>query len=230
MAPDGWTQAVRERLGLGRLLPLGGAADGAWLAERAAIGVLRGAAAGVTGVCLGTLRVALGDPGAAVAPAVPAPPSALPPGPLRIEADFAATADEPLPQAAWRLRDALLAAASDRLGLAIAEVDLRVTGLLDAAPVSTAATGPTGGNAPGTPRPDGPRERAAAAAVSVPGVLRLTSTLGAPVHLADGHVRVELATAADHRALDVALAVRAAVAKSQDGHPTVAVLVTEVGQ
>ncbi|MDJ0461833.1 hypothetical protein [Streptomyces sp. H27-C3] len=230
MAPDGWTQAVRERLGLGRLLPLGGAADGAWLAERAAVAVLRGAAASVTGVGLGTLRIALSDPESAGTPAVPPPPSALPPGPLRIEADFAATADEPLPQAAGRLREALLATASDRLGLAIAEVDLRVTGLLDAAPLSKDATGPTGGNDAGPPGPDGPRERAAAAAVSVPGVLRLTSNLGAPVHLADGHVRVELATAADHRALDVALAVRAAVAKSQDGHPTVAVLVTGIGQ
>ncbi|MGW4256683.1 hypothetical protein ACWEK7_35330 [Streptomyces californicus] len=30
---DGWTAAVRERLGLGRLLPLGAPAEGSWIAE-----------------------------------------------------------------------------------------------------------------------------------------------------------------------------------------------------
>ncbi|MGC3004257.1 nucleopolyhedrovirus P10 family protein, partial [Streptomyces sp. G35A] len=33
---DRWTRAVREQVGLGRLLPLGGPRDGAWIAERAA--------------------------------------------------------------------------------------------------------------------------------------------------------------------------------------------------
>ncbi|MGX1121441.1 hypothetical protein RKD37_006804 [Streptomyces ambofaciens] len=43
---DGWTRTVRERLGLGRLLPLGGPEDGAWIAERAAREVLLAAAPG----------------------------------------------------------------------------------------------------------------------------------------------------------------------------------------
>ncbi|NEC74051.1 nucleopolyhedrovirus P10 family protein, partial [Streptomyces rochei] len=47
---DRWTQAVRERLGLGRLLPLGGPGDGAWIAERAVRGALLAAAGGVPGV------------------------------------------------------------------------------------------------------------------------------------------------------------------------------------
>ena len=34
---DGLTAAVRKRLSPGRLLPLGGPADGAWIAERAAV-------------------------------------------------------------------------------------------------------------------------------------------------------------------------------------------------
>ncbi|NEB71337.1 hypothetical protein G3I39_30360, partial [Streptomyces fulvissimus] len=52
---DGWTAAVRQRLGLGRLLPLGGAVEGAWIAETAAASVLRGAS--VPGAVLGTLRI-----------------------------------------------------------------------------------------------------------------------------------------------------------------------------
>src|SRR5689334_9598282 len=99
-----WTQAVRHQLGLGRLLPLGGARDGAWIAESAAGVVLRRAARGVPGVQLGTLRLGLAGPGDAEEPAVPLPPSALPPGPLRLTADFAATADMPLPDTASRLR------------------------------------------------------------------------------------------------------------------------------
>ncbi|MFS4097347.1 nucleopolyhedrovirus P10 family protein, partial [Streptomyces sp. AF1A] len=55
---DTWTQAVRHQLGLGRLLPLGGSRDGAWIAERAATAVLVRAADGVPGVRLGALRLA----------------------------------------------------------------------------------------------------------------------------------------------------------------------------
>ncbi|WP_028814282.1 hypothetical protein [Streptomyces flavidovirens] len=250
MAPDGLTRAVRRRLGLGRLLPLGEASDGAWLAEKAADSVLRQAAAEVAGlgvgVSLGRLRIGLADPDTAAEPAVPPPPGALPPGPLRIEADFTATAvGEPLPHRAERLRIALREAASARLGLAVTAVDLRVTHLVEAAQELVATTGPDEGNggeyddssdsSPPQPveRQEGPEEsgpvdRAAAAAAAVPGVARLTRTLGAPVQHTDGHLRVELATAAGHRALAVAVAVRRAVAASQDDRPTVAVLVTRV--
>ncbi|WP_251060059.1 hypothetical protein [Streptomyces sp. ISL-100] len=250
MAPDGLTRAVRQRLGLGRLLPLGEASDGAWLAEKAADSVLRQAAAQVAGVGLGPLRIGLADPGTAAAPAVPPPPGALPPGPLRIEADFIATAGgEPLPHRAERLRIALREAASARLGLAVTAVDLRVTDLVEAGqePVATTPPDEAGGDGfeeayddaadAGSARPEesqgGPQDgdwaaRAAAAATSVAGVARLTHTLGAPVRMGDGHVQVELATAAGHRALAVAIAVRRAVAASQDGRPTVTVLVTRV--
>lgn len=86
---DRWTRAVREQLGLGRLLPLGGPGDGAWIAERAAREVLLAAARGVAGVRPGDLRVGLADPDDVREPAVPLPPGALPPGPLRVTADFA---------------------------------------------------------------------------------------------------------------------------------------------
>ncbi|MEU0433314.1 nucleopolyhedrovirus P10 family protein [Streptomyces sp. NPDC006290] len=137
MTADRWTQVVRHQLGLGRLLPLGLPRDGAWITEEAAESVLRRAAAGVDGVRLGALRIALADPDRTGTPAVPPPPSALPPGPLRVTAEFLASADptvpgvEPLPATAARLRLTLATAATQRLGLDVSGVDLRVTDLLE---------------------------------------------------------------------------------------------------
>ncbi|MFJ4967240.1 hypothetical protein [Streptomyces sp. NPDC088755] len=250
---DGWTAAVRQRLGLGRLLPLGGAVDGAWIAETAAASVLRGAA--VPGAVLGMLKIgparaAVGtDPRAEAGPAgaglagvgpagagsvgagpavPPAPPSALPPGPLRIEAEFRAAGDRPLPDAAAALRAALVTAASARLGLEVAEVDLRVTALLEDG-ATEQVTAPSAASSASASVPtaeaEGPAARAAAA---VPGVVSLTRVLGSAVHTAEDHIRIELATAGDHRALDVARSVRTAVsAAAADGLP-VSVLVTDV--
>ncbi|MQL65842.1 hypothetical protein F6Q10_25430 [Streptomyces vinaceus] len=158
MTADRWTRMVRQQVGLGRLLPLGGPYDGAWIAERAAGGVLRDAAGReVPEARLDSVRIGLADPGTAVEPAVPAPPSALPPGPLRLTAEFAATAAWPLPETASRLRTSLAVAATERLGLDVTEVDLRVTELLDEEPSAapsgapeTPGAAPTPGN-PGTP-------------------------------------------------------------------------------
>ncbi|QLH20961.1 hypothetical protein [Streptomyces sp. Rer75] len=224
MATDRLAQAVRQQLRLGRLLPLGGPEDGAWLTERAADAVLRRAADAVPGVRLGALRIALAEPEAAVPPAVPAPPSALPPGPLRVEAECAATVDRPLPETADRLRGALLGAAAERLGLAVGAVDLRVTDVLE--------------EVPGRPPAEEPPRRAnepddgsavAAAVTAVPGVARLAPVLShQAVRIEGPHVRVELAVAPGHRALDVARAVRGAVAATAPPPATVAVLVTAV--
>ncbi|MFG2311608.1 nucleopolyhedrovirus P10 family protein [Streptomyces sp. NPDC048566] len=265
MTADRWAQAVRHQLRLGRLLPLGEARDGAWITEEAAESVLRRAAASVGGVRLGRLRIALVDPDGTDAPAVPAPPSALAPGPLRVAAECAVAADpgdvgaQALPVAADRLRRALSAAATHRLGLEVSEVDLRVTELLaDPAPSggSPAGDAPAGEGtaaaAGGPERPEaaeGPsgREdsgaseeaRLAAAARAVPGVTRLTSALGRSVDIATPaetgpavprrHVRVEVAVQAEGRAVDVARAVRTAVAGAARDTPSVAVLVTAVG-
>ncbi|MYT37877.1 hypothetical protein GTY66_17745 [Streptomyces sp. SID8356] len=273
---DGWTAAVRQRLGLGRLLPLGGAADGVWIAETAAASVLR-AETDTPGAVLGTLRIGLSrgaagrkdmttseptpppaSPSSSGAPPVP-PPGALPPGPLRIEADFRAAADRPLPGTAAALRAALVAAAAARLGLEVGEVDLRVTALLEEGAAAGDATHRDGGTSgdggaspdrrpsdgggasddgdapdqvmapaaasPAAARAGGP---AAEAATGVPGVVSLTRTLGSPVHTATDHIRVEVATAADHRALDVARSVRTAVAAATTGGLPVSVLVTDV--
>ncbi|MDT9696099.1 nucleopolyhedrovirus P10 family protein [Streptomyces sp. P17] len=238
MTADGWARTVRQQLGLGRLLPLGGPRDGAWITEEAAGSALRRAAHDVTGVRLGALRIGLADPARAPEPVVPAPPSALPPGVLRVTADFEATAAEPLPTVADRLRTTLAEAADQRLGLAVTEVDLRVTALLD----ETAEPAPARPQeSPSAREPsDGDESRVAAAALAVPGVAGLTGTLGGlgrPVHFEERpaeaalparHVRVEIAVHADHRAVVVARAVRAKVAKALPDHPTVAVLVTAV--
>ncbi|MER0426527.1 hypothetical protein [Streptomyces microflavus] len=236
---DGWTAAVRQRLGLGRLLPLGGAVEGAWIAETAAASVLRGAS--VPGAVLGTLRIGpatvavdtaaraepAGAAGAAGAdPAVPpAPPSALPPGPLRIEAEFRAAGDRPLPDAAAALRAALVTAAAARLGLEVAEVDLRVTALLDDGAPDQVTAPPAGSPSAPVARAEGP---AAVAAAAVPGVVSLTRVLGSAVHTAEDHIRIEVATAADDRALDVARSVRTAVSAATADRLPVAVLVTDV--
>ncbi|WP_329298920.1 nucleopolyhedrovirus P10 family protein [Streptomyces sp. NBC_00659] len=162
MTADRWTQVVRHQLGLGRLLPLGLALDGAWITEEAAESVLRRETAAVEGVRLGALRIALADPDLAGAPAVPPPPSALPPGPLRVTAEFRASVNptspgaEPLPAVAARLRLTVVSAATRLLGLDVTEVDLRVTGLVDEAEAPTEH--PAGG------------ERGAAVAVPAAGV------------------------------------------------------------
>ncbi|MGW2178767.1 hypothetical protein ACWCXX_11910 [Streptomyces sp. NPDC001732] len=219
---DGWTATVRQRLGLGRLLPLGGPPDGAWIAERAAVAVLRVAVAGQEpGAVLGRLRIAVADPDSAPAPEVEPPPSALPPGPLRIEATVSAVSGRPLPAVADALRSALLTAAGNRLGLVVAEVDIRVTELLDTPPEQAPPV-------PAEVRGAQAEGVAGRAAAEVPGVATLTRALGHPVHTGPGRVRVELATDPAHRALDVARAVRGAVADAVEGRPSVAVLVTAV--
>ncbi|AXK34208.1 hypothetical protein DVA86_17680 [Streptomyces armeniacus] len=257
MAADPLADAVRRQLRHGRLLPLGGPDDGAWITEHAAVGVLRRAAAGVHGVRPGAFRLALADAAAAVRPAVPAPPSALPYGPLRLEAEFAAAAYEPLPGLAERVRTALDRAADERLGLAVRVVDLRVSALLDDDAAESGDAG-SGGEYAGTSAAGGKAGSKAGggavadAVTAVPGVAGLAPALapgGVRVTDRDGdgdddggtesgvpagrHVQVEIATAAGHRALDVARAARAAAeaaAAGPGGPPvTAAVLVTAVG-
>ncbi|MEU0088017.1 hypothetical protein [Streptomyces sp. NPDC006274] len=216
--PDAVRRRVHRVLGLGGLLALGGPADGAWLAESAATAVLRGAAASVPGAALDDVRLSLADPAAAEDPTVPAPPAASPPGPLRVEADVAVwDLDEPLPALTAALRSALFDAAVEDLGLAVTVVDLRVTRLLDAAPKER--------RPPEPPAVEAPSDPAGTAAAATPGVAHLTATLGTAVHSAPDHVRVELATAEGHRALDVARAVRGAVgAALGDGRPVTVVI------
>ncbi|WP_314172933.1 hypothetical protein [Streptomyces winkii] len=132
MDAEGLSRAVRRQLGLGRLLPLGDAADGAWLAESAAAEALYGAVSrDLPDVRMGGLRLCLADPDTAAPPAVPPPPSALPPGPLHIDAEFATAPHAPLTTTAELVRAVLLTAADRALGLRVATVDLRITDLLE---------------------------------------------------------------------------------------------------
>ncbi|MFB6439214.1 hypothetical protein ACFCVY_20900 [Streptomyces sp. NPDC056411] len=241
MAANQLAQSVRRQLGIGRVLPLGGPADGSWITEEAAAGALRASAGVPPGVRLGALRLSVADPEGAPESVVPAPPSALPPGPLRIEAEFTAVPDQPLPAVADQVRTALLEASVQQLGLVVAAVDLRVSGLLEAGaappapvppgPPATPVAGPTAGPAAGAPEP---LEGAAGIAVvmrEVTGVARPAPVLGGQsraVRLTAGHALVQLAVAAGYRALDVAHAVRQAVAAAPPRPSTVAVLVTAV--
>ncbi|MEV5426752.1 hypothetical protein AB0K85_28895 [Streptomyces cellulosae] len=167
MTADRWARMVRQQVRLGRFLPLGGPYDGAWIAERAASGALRAAAEReVPEVRLDGVRLGLADLDTAVEPAVPAPPSALPPGPLRLTAEFATTAAWPLPETASRLRTALAVAATERVGLDVVEVDLRVTELLDEEPGAgrgRAAEPPEGADGAGGARTPGGSDGSGAA-------------------------------------------------------------------
>ncbi|MFJ3228313.1 hypothetical protein ACIPJS_33865 [Streptomyces sp. NPDC086783] len=235
-----WTQAVRRRAELGRLLPLGGPHDGTWITEQAAVRALRRSADEVPGVRLESLRIGSVPQEPVSEPAVSPPPSALPPGPLRIEAGFSAPLGRPVPDTAGRLRSTLLDAAAERLGLTAVTADLRVTDLRDAPETGVApglragvertapdaATEPTAeaeaarppsGSTAGSVR--GSAGDLADVANRVPGVARLTAAWGSrPVKVEDRtdppgrRVEVHIAVAPGHHPLRVARAVRAAVA------------------
>ncbi|MET9376677.1 hypothetical protein ABZX98_21435 [Streptomyces sp. NPDC002992] len=226
-AGTGWAAAVRERLGPGRLLPLGEAADGAWLTERAARAVLLRAAEAVRGVVPGVLRVGLLE--ASGEEPFPVPPGGLPPGTLGISAEFAAEygseESRPLPTLAAEVREALFASATAQLGLNVVAVDLRVTGIAERAqkaPDASAATPPPGGTSPSSEDP------AAPAVLAVEGVAALTDVLGSAFHRGPGGLRVEVAVTAGHRPLDVARAVRAAATATASEGTAVTVLVSEI--
>ncbi|ARQ71418.1 hypothetical protein [Streptomyces marincola] len=232
--------AVRQQLSLGRLLPLGGPADGAWLAERAAAPVLRGAAERVPGVVVEELRVApAGDAVAALAAG--APPSALPPGPLRVKAVVVADAALPLPRTAAAVRAALAGAAAERLGLAVTDVDLTVRDVLTARELTDlrtrgrpqATSAPPGTVSENAENAENAEARVAAAVLAVPGVRGLTDVPGGRLRAveipADGRrpVRVQVAVDEAHRALDVARAVARAASAAAGRAGGAAVVVTD---
>lgn len=249
---EAWTQAVQSRLGLGRLLPLGGPDDGTWITEQAAVQALGRTAAEIPDVRLESLRIGSAPLQPVSEPAVRPPASALPPGPLTIEAAFTASLVRPLPETADELRSALLGAATERLGLATVTADMRVTDLREvpeaggtSRPAATAMR-PTPETAAsqspppvtGTGAMRGLVGELAAVATGVPGVARLTAVLGSrPVRVEDHddppgrHIEVHLAVAPGHHPLQVARAVREAVAEAATadtpGPATVAVLITE---
>lgn len=248
---EAWTQAVRRQLDLGRLLPLGGPHDGTWITEQAAVHALGRTAGEVPGVRLESLRIGSAPLQPVSEPAVRPPASALPPGPLTIEAAFTASLVRPLPETADELRSTLLGAATERLGLATISADLRVTDLREAEagvtsrtaatamrPTPEAAAARSSPPVTGTGSMGGLVRELADVAAGVPGVARLTAVLGSrPVRVEDHddppgrHIEVHLAVGPGHHPLKVARAVREAVAEAATtdtpGPATVAVLITE---
>ncbi|WP_329277395.1 hypothetical protein [Streptomyces sp. NBC_00691] len=208
---EGWTAAVRDRLAPGRLLPLG-AAEGAWITERAVREVLGRAASAVRGVVPGRLRIGPAD-------AADDPES----GAVIVTASFGAVARRPLPELVGELRAALLTAAEDGLGLVVGAVDLRVAELLDTAPEPDAGAAPPPG--PTSPATDDP---VALAALGVTGVAAMTDTLGPPVRRTPDEVRVEVAVTAGARPLDVARALRATVTALAPEGAAVTVVVSDL--
>ncbi|MFG3344618.1 hypothetical protein ACGF1Z_06090 [Streptomyces sp. NPDC048018] len=203
-----------------RLLPLGEAADGAWIAERTVRDLLVTTATEVRGVVPGRPRFRLAR---AAATPLPVPPGGLPPGALEVSLDFAAVPGRPLPVLADRLRAALLQAAEDGLGLPVESVNLRVTELLAAAPDPTPPVPP-----PGRTTPPAPGSPAALAALAVAGVAALTDVFGTPLQQREGMLRVELAVTRGRRPLDVVRAVRTAVTAAAPEATAVTVLVSEL--
>jgi hypothetical protein len=256
VAMDRLARTVREQVALGRLLPLGGPDDAAWITERTAVAALREVCAALPGVRLGRVDVVTApdgdggpdDPGLPAA----APLGALPHQTLRIRAGFEAVVGEPLPVMAERLRTALFAAAGeDGLGLPVRVVDLAVTGLIDDPGAPSAAVGS------GRARPElegdgedddedgqgvvqGTAQAAEAAVRAVPGVARLTRRLtgrgGVRIRdtqaPAERHVQLQIATARSFRPLAVAReAAAAATRASTPGAPgpvSAAVVVTDI--
>ncbi|MFI7499183.1 hypothetical protein ACIBVL_11850 [Streptomyces sp. NPDC049687] len=240
---EAWTQAVRHQLDPGRLLPLGGPEDGTWITEQAAVGTLGRAAAEIPGVLLESLRIGPAPLEPVSEPVVRPPVSALPPGPLRIEAAFTAPLGQLLPETAQQLRSALLDAAAERLGLAVVTADLRVTDLDEGPetgvrPVPETAAARSSPPVTGTGSMRGSAGELAVVATAVPGVARLTAVLGSrPVKVEDHddppgrRIEVHLAVAPGHHPVEVARAVRdavtAAATTDTTGPVTAAVLITE---
>ncbi|MFI1049522.1 hypothetical protein ACH4U3_27670 [Streptomyces griseoruber] len=249
---EAWTRAVRSQLDLGRLLPLGGPHDGRWITEQAAVHALGRTAAEVPGVRLESLRIGSAPLQPVSEPAVRPPASALPPGPLTIEAAFTASLVRPLPETADELRSTLLGAATERLGLATVTADMRVTDLREAPeaggtsrtaatamrPTPDAAATPSSPPVTGTGSMRGLAGELADVAAGVPGVAHLTAVPGSrPVRVEDQddppgrHIELHLAVGPGHHPLQVARAVREAVAEAATtdtpGPVTVAVLITE---
>ncbi|MGW0610216.1 hypothetical protein [Streptomyces sp. NPDC002788] len=252
MKTEAWAEAVRHQLDLGRLLPLGGPEDGAWITEQAAVRALRRAAAGFPGVRLESVRIGAAPQEPVSEPSVRPPAGALPPGPLRMEAALTASLGQPLPDITEQLRSTLLDAATEGLGLAVVTADLRVTDLVEGPetvagsqtatramkPQREAAAARSRPPATGTATTPGPTGELADVAATVPGVAHLTAVLGGrPIRVRyEGdppgrHIEVQLAVAPRHHPLEVARAVRTALVEAATsdtpGPVTAAVLITD---
>ncbi|WP_369228683.1 Asp23/Gls24 family envelope stress response protein (plasmid) [Streptomyces sp. R39] len=125
---------VRLELRPGRTLPLGGAAEDAWIVEAAAAKVFRAAADSLPGVRTGSCRIAPAGSGAAA-------PARRARGPVAVRVEIVVAATVSLRQVAEQVREEVFAAAAGLLGMEVGSVDVTVTDVL-----------PEGGLAEGGPR------------------------------------------------------------------------------
>ncbi|WP_030252945.1 Asp23/Gls24 family envelope stress response protein [Streptomyces violens] len=107
---------VRTDLRPGRTLPLGEPADDAWITEAAAAKAFRAAAEALPTVFAGSCKVVLQAPG----------------GPATVTMEVAAGLEWPLPELAERIRDRVLAAADEAVGMTVSEVDVAVVDIVEA--------------------------------------------------------------------------------------------------
>ncbi|MFF0143011.1 hypothetical protein ACFYRN_42165 [Streptomyces sp. NPDC005227] len=114
--------AVRAEIRLGAMLPLDDPAGDLQIAENAAAIILRQAADSVPGIRAASCRIAPTGDGRS----------------LHIIMTLAATLDRPLPERANQVRQAVLDAVINRVGLAVASIDLKIDTVLD--PVGPAGT------------------------------------------------------------------------------------------
>jgi hypothetical protein len=113
---------VRLELRPGRTLPLGAPDEDAWIVEAAAAKVLRSAVDALPGVRAGSCRISPLDP-------APAPAGGAR-GPLRARIEVAADLTWTVPELAAAVRERVLAAATDAVGMEVAAVDVAVVDIL----------------------------------------------------------------------------------------------------
>ncbi|MDN3026023.1 Asp23/Gls24 family envelope stress response protein [Streptomyces sp. S.PB5] len=113
---------VRLELRPGRTLPLGTPAEDDWIVEAAAAKVFRAAADSLPGVRASSCRVAPQDPAVTGSRAR---------GPVTVRIEVAVAMTVNLRQVAEQVRERVLAAADDQLGMAVGSVDVTVTDVLD---------------------------------------------------------------------------------------------------
>ncbi|MBB0245737.1 hypothetical protein FNQ90_16905, partial [Streptomyces alkaliphilus] len=216
MGVPGLTETVREQVRMGRLLPLGDPvpAGAGWIAEGAVRELLTGDAHAVPGARLLRLRFSP-DTTAAPLGREERPAAGLTAGAVLLDAEVLLSGEEPLPQAAERVRTALTAGAR-ALSLPVTAVDVRVAGLLEAEerPEEPGDGAPTVPDTPASRTPSRPgstsgdtdaRERAVVTAVTAPtgvrGTVPFPGPAGPSVRIAPtgeaGWVEVQLALARD---------------------------------
>ncbi|PBC81692.1 hypothetical protein BX261_1573 [Streptomyces sp. 2321.6] len=198
MAANQWAQAVRVQLGIGRVLPLGGPGDGAWITEQAAAGALRAAAGTPAGVHLGSLRLSVADQVRTALLEAAVRELGLVVGVVDLQvSELLEEGEAPSPPPAGRAQEPPAPPAADEGSGATPEGPAGIPAVARGVP-GVARLAPVLGGA----------SRA--------------------VRCTDGHVLIQLATAPGYRALDVSSAVRRAVAAAPAAPSTVAVLVTAV--